>query len=53
LDSSRGLSGERVDLSYSSPLCDPASRDELPVELEQVSEVERLSLVSREDESEI
>ncbi len=53
LASSRRLPGEGVDLSYRLLLRDPARSDELQAELEQVSQVERLSLFLREDESEV
>jgi hypothetical protein len=53
LASSRRLPGEGVDLSYRLLLRDPTRSDELQAELEQVPEVERLSLFLREDESEV
>lgn len=53
LASSRRLPGEGVDLSYRLLLRDPSRSDELQAELEQVAEVERLSLFLREDESEV
>jgi hypothetical protein len=53
LASSRRLPGEGVDLSYRLLLRDPGRSDELQAELEQVPEVERLSLFLREDESEV
>ena len=53
LATTRRLPGEGVDLSYRLMLRDPTRSDELQTELEQVPEVERLSLFVREDESEV
>lgn len=45
--------GDGVDMSYRLLLRDPRRSDELQTELEQIPQVERLSLFVREDESEV
>lgn len=53
LATTRKLPDEGVDLSYRLLLRDPTRSDELQTELENVPEVERVSLFVREDESEV
>ena len=53
LATSRRIAEEGVDLSYRLLLRDPSRSDELQAELEQIPQVERLSIFLREDESEV